>query len=440
MKYHSYYILTIGCQMNKSDSEKISSYLNSFGLQEKKAKEADIVIINTCGIRQKAEDRVYTLVRNFKKNNPNCRLIVTGCLARRSDVQKRIAHQVDLFMPINNLPDLMPVLESKEKAINNLIFLDESVDTLRSKQGEKYLEIESNHKSNFIAIVPIGNGCNNFCSYCVVPYARGREVYRPYNKIISEVKSLIKTGYKEINLIAQNVNSYFSGDKDFSDLLLSIDNLKGDFIIRFSSSHPKDVSDKLIKVIAKTNKLVNHFHLALQSGDNEILQKMNRKYTAEHYLQLIDKIRRAKPDMAISTDVIVGFPSETREQFKNTVSVFEKISFDLAYISRYSPRPFTAAYSLKDDVSLDEKKRREDVLSELLAKTAYKNNYRYLNNIVRVLVESRGSGAKYFGKTSSYKNVSFLSKDKNIIGKFVMIKIINVHSFGLEGEFIEIDE
>ncbi|MCF7820627.1 MAG: tRNA (N6-isopentenyl adenosine(37)-C2)-methylthiotransferase MiaB [Candidatus Pacebacteria bacterium] len=435
MKYTTYYILTIGCQMNKSDSERVASYLKSFRLKASKPELADIVVLNTCGVRQSAEDRVYTLSRNFKKKKPDCKLIITGCLARRKDVHKRIGSKVDLFMPINKLPEMMTALKNNK---DNLLLLKQEEDSLREKQGEKYLEIKPDYNNKFSAFVPIGNGCDNFCSYCVVPYARGREVYRPYNKIILEVKELLSKGYKEINLIAQNVNSYKSQAKDFADLILAIDKLKGDFWLRFSSSHPKDMSDKLISAISKAKKLVNHLHLAVQSGDDEVLRNMNRKYKAQDYLNLIKKVRKVKPTIAITTDVIVGFPGETKEQFQNTVNLFNKTKFDLAYISRYSPRPFTASYNLKDDVSLAEKKRRERVLTELLSKTAYENNKKYLNYPVKVLVEGKSKDSRYFGKSSSYKYIAFKSTNKDLIGKFVEIKITNIKDFGLEGELVKI--
>jgi len=430
MYYHTYHIITIGCQMNKADSERIASYLNSKRITNVKLKSADLVIINTCGVRQKAEDRIYGLIGQIKKDKPSSDIVITGCLAKRQDVIKRLEDRVKLFMPINELPKMIELLGS---SLDN-----KSLDDLRENQGERYLEISPDYENNFSAYVPIGNGCNNFCSYCVVPYARGREVYRDFNKIINEVKKLVSLGYKEINLIAQNVNSYKSAEKDFADLIMEIDKIPGDFWLRFSSSHPKDMKDKLIKAIGECTKLANHLHIAVQSGDNEILKKMNRKYTVEQFKELIDKIKKEKPGIAISTDLIVGFPSENREAFENSKKLFEELRFDLAYTAMYSPRYNTAAYRLEDDVSEEEKKKREDEILEVLKITALEKNNEYLNKTVKVLVEGKNRSNKYFGKTSSYKNVSFDSSDKDLIGRFVKLKINKAQEFGLEGDYISI--
>lgn len=434
MNYKNFNIITIGCQMNKSDSERFLSYLLEKGFKEKGMYEADIVILNTCGVRQSAEDRVYGLVNNIRNKNPKSRIIITGCLSKRKDVKRRLRDKVDLFLPINELPNFLEILDSNNDIIDNV----RNLDKLREIKGEEYLKIKPVYNNNFSAFVPIGNGCDNFCSYCVVPYARGREVYRDFKDIVNEVKDLIKRGYREINLIAQNVNSYKSKDKDFADLIVEINKIEGDFWIRFSSSHPKDLSDKLIKVIGESNKLVNHLHLAVQSGDDEILEAMNRKYTADHYINLIKKVRKSRPGIAITTDVIVGFPGETEEQFKNTKKLFESIKYDLAYTAQYSPRPYTVSYNMDDNVSLDDKKRREKELLEVLKRTAYENNSKYLDKKVKVLVEGFNSKGFYYGKTSSYKNVLFpREKNKDLVGSFVEVEIREIKDFGLSGVFVK---
>jgi tRNA-2-methylthio-N6-dimethylallyladenosine synthase len=414
--------------MNKADSERIASYLNSKRITSEEQKTADLVVINTCGVRQKAEDRIYGLVEQIRKDNPSSDIVITGCLAKREDVIKRLKERVKLFMPINELPKLIESLSNKTDG--------KSLDDLRENQGEKYLEIEPDYGNNFSAYIPIGNGCNNFCSYCVVPYARGREVYRDFDKIINEVKKLVSLGYKEINLIAQNVNSYKSNDKDFADLILEIDKIPGDFWLRFSSSHPKDMKDKLINAMGECSKLVNHLHIAVQSGDDEILKKMNRNYTVEKFKQLISKIKEEKPGIAISTDLIVGFPSEDRKAFENSKKLFEEIRFDFAYTSMYSPRYGTAAYRLKDDVSDQVKKKRENEILEILKITALEKNNQYLNKTVKVLVEGKNRSSKYFGKTSTYKNVCFDYPKNNLVGSFVKVKINKSQDFGLEGDYI----
>lgn len=430
----TYHIITIGCQMNKVDSERVAAFLEARGFKETPSfKKAGTVIINTCGVRQMAEDRVYGLVNQIRKDNPRSKIVIAGCLSRREDVQKRLSGRADIFLPINEMLQLPELLAGEELEPKF------SLDAVRLKQGEKYLDILPKHEKTFTAYVPIGNGCNNFCSYCVVPYARGREVYRPASEIIKEVKSLLAKGYKEISLIAQNVNSYHDRNYDFPKLLATLAKLPGKFWLRFSSSHPKDMSAALIKVIGSSDKVCAHLHLAVQSGDDEILRAMNRKYSAQHYTNLIKKVRKAKPGVAITTDVIVGFPGETKKQFNNTVKLFKTIKFDLAYIAQYSPRPGTVSSKMKDDVLPQEKKRRAKMIDDILKVTALKNNEQYLNKIVEVLVEGVNKRQKYYGKTGSYQTVLIRSKqavNKKLIGQFVNVKITEVRPFGLEGELL----
>ena len=421
--------------MNKADSERLSAFLENKKLKEvQDFMEADLVVINTCSIRQSAEDRLYGLVHQIRKKNPKVKIVVTGCLSRRQDVHKRLADKADLFMPINEMTNIFELLAGREVKVKL------SLDEVRLLQGEKYLSIIPKYQSKFSAYVPIGNGCNNFCSYCVVPYARGREVYRPTAEIIKEVKALIKNGYKEITLIAQNVNSYHDKKINFPKLLEAISKIPGDFWIRFSSSHPKDVSPELIKVIGANLKICPHLHLAVQSGDNKILAAMNRKYKVEHFIDLVIAIRRARPGIAITTDVIVGFPGETRAQFLNTVKLFKKIKFDLVYISRYSPRPGTVSYQMKDNVSREEKKRREFELDSILKKGFQDSNALYIGKEVRVLLEGINKKNKYYGKTGSYKMMLVNPSGKindSLVGTFVNVLISGVGKFGFEGDIVD---
>lgn len=431
-----YHIITIGCQMNKADSERIATFLENRGYQEKTDwRESDLIIFTTCGVRQSAEDRVYGLVGRMRKYNPKAVIVITGCLAKREDVKLRLKDKADLFMPINELPNLLVLLKNCRQEL--LL----SSDEIRKLSGEKYLTITPKYQSNFTAYVPIGNGCNNFCSYCVVPYARGREVYRPAVDIVSEVKSLLKRAYKEIILIAQNVNSYQSGQKNFPKLLKELADLPGDFWLRFSSSHPKDLSAELIEVLGSSDKICNHLHVAVQSGDDDILKAMNRKYTADHFRSIINKIRQAKPGIAITTDVIVGFPGETKKQFQNTEKLFKEMNFEMAFISQYSPRPGTVSWNMKDNVSRAEKKRREEVLNEILKQTSAQANQAYLNKEVRVLVEGKNKKGKYYGKSSSFKNILFKAlediDEEAMIGNFVQVRIKKIQAFGLEGDLVK---
>lgn len=434
-KNKTYHIITIGCQMNVVDSERLAAFLEDKDFrQAKSVNVADIVILNTCGVKQAAEDRVYGLVNTIRKNNSKAKIIVAGCLSKREDVKKRLTGRADIFLPINEmlqLPELLDGEEMKPKF---------SLDEVRLEKGEKYLDIPAKHGKSFTAYVPIGNGCNNFCSYCVVPYARGREVYRSAKEVIKEVKSLVKDGYKEITLIAQNVNSYHDKNYDFPKLLTEVVNIPGDFWVRFSSSHPKDMSAELIKVLGSSDKICSHLHLAVQSGDDEILKVMNRKYTVKHYEDLIKKVRKAKPGIAITTDVIVGFPGETKKQFENTVKLFRNIKYDLAYISQYSPRPGTVSSKMKDDVTKIEKKRREEVINSILKETALENNKKHIGNEVKVLIEGINKRGKYYGKTSTYQTVLIRSGkkiNKKLVGTFANVKITEILPFALEGDLVK---
>ena len=429
----TYFIITIGCYMNISDSERFAAFLEDSGFRLVQKKElASLVIINTCGVKQMAENRVYGLVQEIKKHNPKTKIVVTGCLSKRKDVKRRLISQVDWFLPAGEmflLPNLLQGSDFKETY---------SLDKYRLSKGEKYLKIKPKYQNEYSAFVPIGNGCNNFCSYCVVPYARGREVYRPAKDIIREVKDLINKGFKEITLIAQNVNSYHDDDYKFPKLLTELIKIPGKFWLRFSSSHPKDMSDDLIRVIASSDKICNHLHLALQSGDDKILELMNRKYSANHFKSLIKKIREARPGIAVTTDIIVGFPTETKAQFLNTVKLFKELVFDMAYISQYSPRPETvSAETMKDDVSILEKKRRFSVLNEELKKSAIKANSIYLGKEIEVLVDGINRRGKYSGKSSSFKTVTINNNDQEIkIGSFVKVLINKSLAFGLEGGLV----
>ena len=430
----TYHIITIGCQMNKSDSERIAGMLekNDYNRSDNKY-QADLVVINTCGVRQTAENRLLGLAMDIRKNNPKCFIIITGCLIYRKDTKKRLEKFIDEWLFVSEIFNFQ---------FSNYNF---QTNTKNIKcENNNYLDVQPKYESKFSAFVPIGNGCNNFCSYCVVPYARGREVYRSVEEILKEVENLVNKGYKEIILIAQNVNSYEVSQKPeeiikFYDLLKMINDIDGDFWIRFLTSHPKDMSDKLIKTIANCEKVCKHIHLPVQAGDDKVLEVMNRKYSVEHYINLIEKIRKVMPDASITTDVIVGFPNETKKQFNNTVKLFKQIKFDMAYISLYSPRPETATFKLGDTVSKEEKKDRENKLLDILNKTALANNKKYINKIVKVLIEGKKKTGEFFGKTATGKVVkigimNYESEIRNLVGKFVEVKITGAKDFYLIGE------
>ncbi len=334
MKYH---IITFGCQMNKADSEKITAVLENKGYKAaSKINEADLIVVNMCSVRQSAVDRVYGLLPKFKKfkiQNSKFKILLTGCILKKD--KKKFAK---LFDEIIDVKDLIKNIKSK-------------------------------YSNNSSASIPIMTGCNNFCSYCVVPYTRGKETSRPLKEITCEVEGLVKRGIKEIWLLGQNVNSYKYG---FSKLLRAVNKIPGKFCIRFTSSHPKDFSDDLIEAMAECKKVAKYLNLPVQSGDDKILRKMNRPYTVKQYKNLVKRIRKKIPDINLSTDVIVGFPGETKKQFENTVKLFKEIKYDIAYINKYSPRSGTAAAELKDNVSPQEKKRREKILEKTLKQKSQK--------------------------------------------------------------------
>lgn len=420
-KDKTYHIITIGCQMNKSDSERMASFLEDLGYVEAAMREqADLVIVNTCGVRQSAEDRIYGLIPHLKKANKKVKIVITGCLSSRPDVQKRLEGEVDFWLPIKDMVKM--------------------ADFLRETHGlgqrpADYLKIIPKYHSGISAFVPIGNGCDNFCTYCVVPFARGREVYRPAAEVVAEVRGLAEAGYKEIILIAQNVNSYKSPDDaslGFAELLRLANEVPGDFWIRFWTSHPKDMSDELIRAVAESDKVCHFIHLPAQAGDDEILARMNRKYTAAHYLGLIGKIRQAMPDVSITTDIIVGFPGESEEQFERTAELVRQARFDNIYIGQYSPRPYTAAAKLVDDVSKAEKKRREEALMDILRDTAAANHRQWIGQTVEVLLEGEKKDALY-GRSRDNTAVRLSGGSPSLVGSFVKVKITDARDFGMEG-------
>lgn len=403
--------------MNKADAQRLSAYLEKLGFEPTdKSEQADLIALVTCGVRQAAEDRIYGLIPQFRQANPKVKIILTGCLSDRPDVKERLGERVDVYFNIADLPHLADKLGLK--------------DETGSVAG--YLNLDAKYQSTYSAYVPIGNGCNNFCAYCVVPYARGREVYRPYDEVLAEVKRLVAKGYKEIILIAQNVNSYASGAVDFPALLKMIDELPGDFWIRFATSHPKDLSDKLIATVAESQKICPHWHIALQSGDDQILAKMNRNYTAKHYLDIINKIRQAIPKAAITTDIIVGFPGETEEQFQHTNDLIKQIGFDQIFISQYSMRPGTASAKLADNVSAEDKKRREQVLDKTLKAGLAVRNKDLLGQEAVILVEKQ-DGQYAYGRSADFKMIRFATQ-ADYLGQFVSVVISGQKFFSFTGQ------
>jgi tRNA-2-methylthio-N6-dimethylallyladenosine synthase len=426
-----YYLFILGCQMNYSDAERLESVLNRQGYKKtRKESEADIIVAVACSVRQKAVDRIYGLANHWLKEKKKRKLVtvLTGCILAYD--QKKMKKYFDLILDISDSPKL-PKLLSKY-GFNNL-----NIST-----DKEYLRLTPKYISAYTAYVPIMTGCDNFCSYCAVPFTRGREYSRPQKEIIIEVKNLIKKGYKEIILLGQNVNSYghkkgkiYTDNKPFIKLLKAIDSLSGYFWLRFISNHPKDMTEDLIKIIPKLNKITPYIHLPLQAGDDKILKKMNRPYTVKQYLKIVGLIRKYIPGVAISTDIIVGFPGETKKQFNNTLKVAEKSQYDMAYLAQYSPRPGTASARLSDNVPKEEKRKREFNLNEIIKKTALKNNQKILNTVREVLVDGQKDGF-YYGRTKTNKVVKFKA-EKNLISQFAKVLIIKAEPWKLTGEIIK---
>lgn len=351
LHFMKYFLFILGCQQNYADAEKISAILHSLGYAESSEKDSDLIIIIACSVRQKAVDRIWGKISKDKKKTK--KYILCGCVLEAD--KKKLSPKIDLVLDSKNICDLPQYL----KEIN--------------LPSEQLFEVERNPK-NKIGYVSIGVGCNNFCSYCAVPHTRGREIYFNPDDIINETKHLVTKGCEEIMLLAQNVNSYKSIDEkgmevNFVDLLKKINSIEENFNISFLSPHPKDTSDELIDAIANLKKIKKEIHLPLQSGDDEILKKMNRHYTSEHFLNLIQKLRTKISNIHISTDIIVGFPSETDEQFSNTLNVCKIAEFNKVYVSQYSPRKGTTSEKLFiDDISRETKKTRWEAINNLINK------------------------------------------------------------------------
>jgi len=418
--------------MNKSDSERVASYLESIGFKKAKTiSEADLIIINMCAVRQSAVDRIYGKIRELKKFKKK-KLLLTGCIPKRD--LKKFRNYFDYILHIKSLKEWERFLRKK----SYVYYPDSREENLNKKFGIKYFKIKPLYTNNFSVFIPISTGCNNFCTFCIVPFTRGPLIHRDHKDIIKEAKEAIKNGCKEIWLLGQNVNSYRSPTNpsiNFSKLLQEINKIKGDFWIRFTSSHPKDFSDELIETMKKCKKITPYLNLPVQSGDDYILKKMNRPYTISQYKKIVKKIKKEIPNIALSCDVIVGFPGEKEKHFRNTTKLFKELEFDMAYIAQYSPRPGTAAATMKDDVPHKEKQKREKILTEILEKIALKKNKKYIGKTTRVLIH-KSQGKYLIGKTDTYKTVK-IRGSKNLIGKFLDVEITKATPWGLAGKIKE---
>lgn len=434
LKYH---IVTYGCQMNKSDSEKVAGILENLGYTPSQTVEdADLILLNTCSVRERAEEKVFGKLgelKKVKKRRPEVIIGVFGCMAQRmkEELIEKFPH-IDFVLgsyKFVRLPEVLRELKIGKKFI--LVEDDPSPEDLNWRFIKR--------DKNFQAWIPIIYGCNNFCTYCIVPYLRGREKSRDPKDIIQEIEFLAKQGVVEVTLLGQNVDSYGKdlGNIDLADLLAEIQKIKEIKRIRFLTSHPRDVSDKLIDTVAKYPKICPHWHLPLQAGSDRILQKMGRGYSYSEYKALIDKIRSKIPNASFSTDIIVGFPGETEEDFLSTRKALEEIKFDTVNLAIYSPRPGTPASKFDDPVPYEIKKKWFDELENLQRKIIYEKNSSMVGKEEIVLAEEVNpkNPKELAGRTENYRLV-FFEADKNLIGKFLIIKITEAKLWSLKGEFL----
>lgn len=443
-----YFIYTLGCQLNENDSEKIAGMMEMSGITKSDSeKDADIIVFNTCCIRENAEDRLFGKLGEVKKYKEEKGTIIAigGCMMQQEHVTEKLKKSypyVDVMFGIHTLDnfakDIYIAIEEKRK-IEDIIDVD----------GDVFEGLPVKRDDSIRANVAIMNGCNNFCTFCIVPYVRGRERSRRPEDIIAECKELAKLGYKEITLLGQNVNSYMVSENkkkmkitetnvnSFATLLEEIDKIDGIERIRFTSPHPKDFTDDVIDVIAKSKKICKLIHMPLQSGSTRILHRMNRKYTKEEFLNLVERIRNKIPEATFTTDIIVGFPEETDEDFEDTIDVVSKVRFEQVYMFIYSKRVGTVAYDMEKQIDDKTKHERFDRLKKTVEKIIEEDSKRYIGTTQKVLVEgvSKNNDNILTGRTDSFKVVNF-EGDKSLIGEIVEVKIDNSRVWYLTGNVV----
>ena len=421
-----YFIWTIGCQMNKAESQQIAGYLDSAGYQAATSfAHADLVVLNTCVVRQSAEDKVLGtlgLLKGLKDEHPNLQILVTGCFvnSHTQELQRRFPH-VDLLFKPGDYSELIAWGQEQGIPIEGLL---------------RYPRNDGRRAPSPCALIPIIQGCDNFCSYCIVPYRRGREVSCPLEEIVCEVGELVRRGIKEVTLVGQNVDSYghdLPGRPDLADLLNELSNIDDLARIRFLTNHPKDISMKLIEAMASLSKVCEHLELPVQSGDDDILKAMRREYTVERYRELVHTIRHKIPQISLSTDIIVGFPGETEEQFEHSLSLVQEMRFDAIHVAAYSPRPGTIAWrEYQDNISAEVKKERLNKIEELQTAIASEINAQLQGQEAEVLVEGK-KGGKWFGRTRSNKLV-FFEDAGDWLGQLARIRIEKTSPWSLRGQ------
>ena len=441
VKNLKYYIETWGCQMNEEDSEKLSGMLKRIGYTKTEAKEeASIILFNTCCVRENAENKVYGnlgLLKKLKKKNPDLVIGICGCMMQQKGMADKILKEfpyVDIIFGTHNsykFPEYLNRVKTEGVQVKEIF----------DKETEIIEGIPVDRESSIKAFVTIMYGCNNFCTYCVVPYVRGRERSRRPEEIEKEIKELVAQGYKEITLLGQNVNSYGKGleeEIDFAKLLRRINEIEGLERVRFMTSHPKDLTEDVIMAIKECDKLCEQIHLPVQSGSDEILKKMNRHYDREKYISLIKKIKEEIPECSITTDIIVGFPGETEENFLDTLNLCKEVGYDSAFTFIYSRRNHTPADRMENQVPDDVKHERFNRLVDVINKGVINGNKVYEGRTVEVLVEgpSKNDETKLMGRTRNGRLVNFPG-DSSMIGKLVNVHINRAQPFSLLGEMVE---
>lgn len=426
---------TLGCQMNKLDTEKVIGMLTCLGWEEtQNEKEADLFLVNTCAIRQLSVDKAYSRIGNwarYKKENKNIKIGMLGCVSKLEgkNLLKKFPY-LNFALAPNKIYELPNILKSEDR----ICLIDEDNEKILKEH-----QFNPKRQKSVNAWLTIMEGCNNFCSYCVVPYTRGREKSRTIDAIINEAKNILKQGYKEITLLGQNVDSYgknLSDGTNFAKLLKKLDELQGDFRIRFTSSYPTDITDEVIETVKNSKHICECFHIPMQSGNDRILKEMNRRYDVNQYRKIVEKIRNEIENVAITSDFIAGFPSETKEEFLDTIKMIDELNLDYSNTAAYSPRPITKAGKM-EEFFIDEetKKERLQILNDKVKEATFKSNQKYIGKTLEVLIDNVKDNV-YQGRTRNNK-VVHLTDDKNYeIGQFINVKIERASTWCMFGKSV----
>ncbi len=436
-----FFTITYGCQMNESDTERINGQLAELGYTEAAAMdEADVIIMNTCSIRQNAEEKVYGKMGEIKKlkaKNPHLLLGIMGCMAQENK-RKLIARMplIDFVLGPYHIHDLKEVVTELQEGASHIVRTE-----MNPERVKDYSELRASRKSHIFAWVPIMQGCNKFCTYCIVPYVRGRQTSRTVEDIVGEAESLAADGYKEITLLGQNVNSYgldFRDGTDFSTLIRALDQVDGIERIRYMTSHPRDMTFAMVDAMAESPKVARQMHLPVQHGHNEMLRRMNRGYTIEHFLELLSYVREKMPDITVTTDLITGFPGETEEMHQATLRLLREAQFDSAYTFIYSPRQGTPAARMEDQVPEEVKKRRLQELMDTENKISLRKNEAMVGKTYTIIVEgpTKQDDCCWYGRTSGNKMILFPRTEGISIGDTVDAEVEQAQTWLLKGKLL----